>query len=127
MIKILIRAAVLLLAAVAGLAILANWDAMSQRARDPRPAPSLQHGVQPPAEQNASVRGSEGAVEAPVAQRQTLIAPEPLGRMGGLRPAACPYEDGDPEAWLHGHAWPCIWQNPRTGKTYYVDSVEYLD
>lgn len=98
----------LVIAALIGLALLASWDSLQARSR----------GTERPVERSHV---------QPVPVWSGVIAPEPLGRMGGLRPHMCPYEDGDPVARTLGHAVPCIWQNPRTGKTYYVSSAEYLD
>lgn len=99
---------VLILAALAGLTLLNTWDTLQQRSR----------GTERPAQRSWA---------QPVPTWQGMVAVEPLRRMGGMRPHACPHEDGDPAARLHRHAVPCIWQNPRTQKMYYVSSVEYLD
>lgn len=104
----MIKVLVMVLAVVAGLALLANWDGLRERAQHPRGL-TLRSASQP-------VQTWAGA-----------ISPELMGRMGGMRPHMCPHEDGDPLAMLVGHLVPCVWQNPRTRKLYYVSSVEYLD
>lgn len=97
--RILIRVGVIVVAALIGLWLGNSWVRLSERAQHP--------------EKRSSATETR--------QRLTVVAPDRMGRMGNLRPTWCPHEDGDPM--LYG----CIWQNPRTGKTYYVDSVEYRD
>jgi hypothetical protein len=106
---IIIRNILIIIAAiVAGGALAANWDNL-QGAADSVHAPATR-----------GVTTQRVAYAEPL-QRLVPAFPQALGRMAGVRLHECPYEDGDPS----GRA--CLWQNPRTGKTYYVSSVEYLD
>lgn len=111
---VIVRIAVLVVAAVLGLLLLLNWETLSERARGDRGngAPQI------------TLVTSEARIPA---TRSLPLFPEPLGRMGGLRPHACPHEDGDPLARQRGYAVPCVWTNPRTGLGYFIDSAEYLN
>lgn len=100
--KLIIPITVIIVALIIGLVAGFNWAKWSDRAQHPS-GPQKRSAV------------------TEVLQRRIPVAPDRMGRMGNLRPTWCPYEDGDPM--LHG----CIWQSRRTGKTYYVDSSEYLD
>lgn len=70
-------------------------------APQPSMQPPLQHGIMPSA----------------AVSRALMVAPEPNRRMGAMRPAACPAEDGDKVG--------CLWQHPRTGIIYYVAPEQY--
>lgn len=100
---IIIKVALIVGAILTGLILLNSWDTLSERARGGK---ALQITLQ-------------AAYGQPPVSRTIPLFPEPLGRMGGLRPHECPYEDGDPSG------RPCVWTD-WTGKGYFVDSVEYL-
>lgn len=117
MYQLLIKVGAMLLAAAFAAWLSANWAQVSEKARQPKPTHSLQQGVQP----GGNPPLQRQSTSDPVPQWAGLVAPEPLGRLAGVRLHLCPQEDGDRST------RPCVWQNPRTGRMYYVDSSEYLD
>lgn len=102
---IIIKVALIVGAILAGLILLNSWDTLSERARGGK---ALQ----------VTLVTSEASTPA---TRTLPLFPEPLGRMGGLRPHECPHEDGDPSG------RPCVWTDGPTGRGYFIDSAEYLN